>query len=224
MDDTIIVFTSDNGPALQGSTADLRGGKYLAYEGGQKVPFMIRWGNNGGLFKAGSKYDQSATLVDLFPTLIEMCGITGNGGEKNFLPSDRIIDGVSMVPIFTQNKVIHTSETPMLHMKREKLKAIQYAIPTADILSREEYKDYDFSVLNDNEYVVFKYFENIQNDNSAFFDKFRKNWLHILTDDAGENYNRTPAYPTIADEMRERMDEIADEFKENRRGIVRTEA
>ena len=60
MDDTIIVFTSDNGPALQGSTGDLRGGKYLAYEGGQKVPFMIRWGNNGGLFKAGSTYDESA--------------------------------------------------------------------------------------------------------------------------------------------------------------------
>lgn len=221
MDDTIIVFTSDNGPALQGSTGDLRGGKYLAYEGGQKVPFMIRWGNNGGLFKAGSTYDESATLVDLFPTLVEMCGITGNGGtEKNYLPADRVIDGVSMVPVFTQNKVIHTAETPILHMKREKLKAIQYAIPTSDILSREEYKDYDFDVLKNNEYVVFKYFKNIQNDNSAFFDKFRKNWLHILTDDAGENYNRTPAYPTIADEMRERLDEKMNEFKENRRGIV----
>ena len=92
MDNTIIVFTSDNGPALQGSTGDLRGGKYLAYEGGQKVPFMIRWGNNGGLFKAGSTYDESATLVDLFPTLVEMCGITGNGGtEKNYLPADRVI-------------------------------------------------------------------------------------------------------------------------------------
>lgn len=222
MDDTIIVFTSDNGPALQGSTGDLRGGKYLAYEGGQKVPFMIRWGNNGGLFKAGSTYDESATLVDLFPTLVEMCGITGNGGtEKNYLPADRVIDGVSMVPVFTQNKVIHTAETPILHMKREKLKAIQYAIPTADILSREEYKDYDFDVLKNNEYVVFKYFKNIQNDNSAFFDKFRKNWLHILTDDAGENYNRTPAYPTIADEMRDRLDEKMNEFKNNRRGIVK---
>lgn len=221
MDDTIIVFTSDNGPALQGSTGDLRGGKYLAYEGGQKVPFMIRWGNNGGLFKAGSTYEESATLVDLFPTLVEMCGITGNGGtEKNYLPADRVIDGVSMVPVFTQNKVIHTAETPILHMKREKLKAIQYAIPTADILSREEYKDYDFDVLKNNEYIVFKYFKNIQNDNSAFFDKFRKNWLHILTDDAGENYNRTPAYPTIADEMRARLDEKMNEFKENRRGIV----
>ena len=47
MDDTIIIFTSDNGPALEGSVNDLRGGKYLAYEGGQKVPFLIRWGNNG---------------------------------------------------------------------------------------------------------------------------------------------------------------------------------
>ena len=221
MDNTIIVFTSDNGPALQGSTGDLRGGKYLAYEGGQKVPFMIRWGNNGGLFKAGSTYDESATLVDLFPTLVEMCGITGNGGtQKNYLPADRVIDGVSMVPVFTQNKVIHTADTPILHMKREKLKAIQYAIPTADILSREEYKDYDFDVLKNNEYVVFKYFKNIQNDNSAFFDKFRKNWLHILTDDAGENYNRTPAYPTIADEMRDRLDEKMNEFKNNRRGII----
>ena len=221
MDNTIIVFTSDNGPALQGSTGDLRGGKYLAYEGGQKVPFMIRWGNNGGLFKAGSTYDESATLVDLFPTLIEMCDVTGNGGtQKNYLPTDRVIDGVSMVPVFTQNKVIHTAETPILHMKREKLKAIQYAIPTADILSREEYKDYDFDVLKNNEYVVFKYFKNIQNDNSAFFDKFRKNWLHILTDDAGENYNRTPAYPTISDEMRDRLDEKMNEFKNNRRGII----
>ncbi len=220
MDDTIIIFTSDNGPALQGSVNDLRGGKYLAYDGGQKVPFLIRWGNNNGLFEAGSTYDESATLVDLFPTLIDMCGITGDGGESAFLPADREIDGVSMLPILTDNKVIHTYENPILHMKREKIKAIQYAVPTSKILAAEEYKDYDYKVLKDNEYVVFKYFKNIQNDNSAFFDKYRKNWLHILTDDVGENYNRTPVYPTVSDEMCDRLEEIAKEFKENRRGIL----
>ncbi len=220
MDDTIIIFTSDNGPALQGSVNDLRGGKYLAYDGGQKVPFLIRWGNNDGLFEAGSTYKEAATLVDLFPTLVDMCGITGNGGEKAFLPTDREIDGVSMVPILTENKVIHTYENPILHMKREKIKAIQYAIPTADLLASEEYKDYDYDVLKNNEYVVFKYFKNIQNDNSAFFDKYRKNWLHILTDDIGENYNRTPVYPTVSDEMCERLEEIAKGFKGNRRGIL----
>ena len=222
MDDTIIIFTSDNGPALEGSVNDLRGGKYLAYEGGQKVPFLIRWGNNGGLFSAGSTVEESATLVDLFPTLVEMCGITGNGGEESFMPSDREIDGVSMIPAIKDHEVIHTYENPILHMKREDIKAIQYAIPTADILATDEYKDYDYDVLKNNEYLVFKYFKRIQNDNSAFFDKYRKNWLHILTDDVGENYNRTPTYPAIADEMRERLEEIAKDFKENRRGIVRS--
>ena len=218
MDDTIIVFTSDNGPALEGSVNELRGGKYLAYEGGQKVPFMIRWGNNDGIWDAGTTLEQSAVLVDLFPTLIDLCGVTVNG-EKNKMPEDRTIDGISMRPLLENDDVIHTEEYPILHMKREKLKAIQYTVPTSEVLVNENYKNYDYSVLTDNEYVTFKYFKNIQNDNSAFFDKYRKNWLHILTDDAGENYNRTTVYPEIADEMNAKTDEVMNSFKSNRRGI-----
>lgn len=220
LENTLIVFTSDNGPALEGSTGELRGGKYLAYEGGQKVPFMIRWDNNDGVFESGEEREQSATLVDLFPTLIELCGITGNGGQENYLPTDRDIDGVSMMPLLTEDKVIHTDSNPILHMKRRNVKAIQYSIATEDILSRDEYKDYDFDVLKDNEYITFKYFKNIQNDNSAFFDKYRKNWLHILTDDIGENYNRTPVYPEISAEMKAKLEEIQKNFKANPRGIV----
>ncbi|MGN1347528.1 MAG: sulfatase-like hydrolase/transferase [Acutalibacteraceae bacterium] len=221
MEDTIIVFTSDNGPALQGSVGELRGGKYLAYEGGQKVPFMIRWDNNGGLFEKGETRSQSATLVDLFPTLIDLCGITGNGGQTSYLPADREIDGVSMLPVLKSDSVIHTEEHPILHMKREDIKAIQYTVSTESVKNRSEYADYDYPVLNDNEFITFKYFDKIQNDNSAFFDKYRKNWLHILTDDVGENYNRTTVYPTIADEMHAKLDEIQKNFKENRRGITK---
>ncbi len=221
MDDTIIVFTSDNGPALEGSVNELRGGKYLAYEGGQKVPFMVRWGNNDGLWDAGTTLEQSAVLVDLFPTLIELCGITGNGGTENYLPTDRTIDGISMLPILTGDKVIHTEEYPILHMKREKLKAIQYTKTTESVLSMESCKNYTYDVLKDNDYLTFKYFQNIQNDNSAFFDKFRKKWLHILTDDSGENYNRATVYPEVAEEMDAKMNEIMASFKENRRGINR---
>ena len=220
LDDTIIVFTSDNGPALQGSTNELRGGKYTAYEGGQKVPFMIRWGNNGGLFDAGSTYDEPATLVDLFPTIIDLCGITGNGGQEHYLPQDRQIDGVSMLPIFETGEPIHTIDHPILHMKREKIKAIQYSVPTAELLSNEEYADYDYEILKNNDYVTFKYFRSMQNDNPAFFDKKRKNWLHILTDDTSESYNRTNVYPTVAERMDNRIDEVMQEFKANRRGIV----
>lgn len=218
LDDTIIVFTSDNGPALEGSVGDLRGGKYLAYEGGQKVPFMIRWDNdNGALGTKGSERENSAVLVDLFPTLLDLCDITVDGSDNN-LPQDRVIDGISMTDLLKKDTVLHTEEHPILHMKREKLKAIQYAVPVSDVTS--QYPEYDYDVLKNNDYVTFKYFEKIQNDNSAFFDKNRKNWLHILTDDYAENYNRTPVYPEIADQFNERMHEIIDDFNENRRGII----
>ena len=219
MDDTIIIFTSDNGPALEGSVGELRGGKYLAYEGGQKVPCMIRWGNNNGLWKEGTTRSQSATLVDIMPTLVDLCNITDKTGKKGYLPFDRDIDGVSMVPLLKNDTVIHTEEHPILHMKRESLKAIQYTVSTSDILSRDEYKNYKYPVLTDNEYITFKYFQRIQNDNSAFFDKYRKNWLHILSDDAGENLNRSSVYPTVSEEMSAKMDEIMDNFKDNRRGV-----
>ena len=222
MDDTIIVFTSDNGPALEGSTGELRGGKYTAYEAGQKVPFMIKWTNNGGLWEAGSTRAQSSVLADIFPTLIDLCGITGNNGQEHYLPTDRIIDGVSMLPVLTKDTAIHTADHPILHMKRETLKAIQYTVPTSEVLSREEYKDYKYPVLLDNEFVTFKYFRKMQNDNPAFFDKTRKNWLFVLTDDVSESYNRTSTYPEIANEMNEKMDEIMNNFKSNRRGIITT--
>ncbi len=220
LENTIIVFTSDNGPALQGSTGELRGGKYLAYEGGQKVPFMIRWDNNNGLFESGGTRAQSATLVDLFPTLINLTGITDTDGNTNPLPTDRAIDGKDMTPVIKDDSVIHDSSTPILHMKRRKVKAVQYTVKTADILSRDEYKDYTYPVLTDNEYITFKYFKSIQNDNSAFFDKFRKNWLHILTDDVGENYNRATVYPSVAVEMKEKLESIQADFEENPRGIL----
>ena len=122
----------------------------------------------------------------MFPTLVEMCGITVDGKENN-LPADRVIDGVSMVPVITDDKVIHTEEHPILHMKREDIKAIQYTVTSESV--KEQYKDYDYDVLKDNKYITFKYFDKIQNDNSAFWDKNRKNWLHIMNDDYQENYN-----------------------------------
>ena len=218
LEDTIIVFTSDNGPALEGSIGDLRGGKYLAYEGGQKVPFMLRWDNNNGLFEKGGTRSESVTSVDFFPTLIELCGITGNGGTESYLPTDREMDGLSMLPVITEDKVIHTKENPILHMKREDVKAIQYTVTSDSV--KEKYPDYNYAVLNDNENITFKYFDKIQNDNSAFWDKNRKNWLHILSDDYQENYNRTPVYPEISDEMNEVLKGVQNKLKENRRGII----
>ena len=181
---------------------------------------MIRWDNNGGLFKKGETRTESATSTDFFPTLIEMCGITVEG-KTNALPTDRVIDGVSMLPVIKNNTPIHTEENPILLMKREDIKGIQYTVTTKSVLAREEYKDYTYPILKDNKYITFKYFDKLQNDNSAFWDKNRKNWLHILTDDYQENYNRTVTYPTISDEMHEKLDSIQKSFAENRRGIIK---
>lgn len=126
-----------------------------------------------------------------------------------------------MLPLLKDDTVIHTPKHPILYMKRRKLKAISYTVPTSSIKEREEYRSYNYDVLNDNDYITFKYFKNIQNDNSAFFDKYRKNWLHILTDDAGENYNRTPVYPTVSEEMNKQLTEIQKDFESNPRGMIK---
>ena len=53
-----------------------------------------------------------APILGVEPNSTRTSPLTGNGGtEKNYLPADRVIDGVSMVPVFTQNKVIPVSYT-----------------------------------------------------------------------------------------------------------------
>jgi len=81
-ENTIIVFTSDNGPWYNGSTGGLRGRKGQSYDGGYRVPFIVRW---PGHIPAGSVCTAPAMNLDLFPTLTAAAGIT--------LPTDRVIDG-----------------------------------------------------------------------------------------------------------------------------------
>lgn len=90
-DDTVVVFTSDNGALArpgEGSNAPLRATKGTTWEGGQRVPCIVRW---PGRVPAGSTSDAVASAMDLLPTLAEWCGAT--------VPTDRTIDGRSLVPV-----------------------------------------------------------------------------------------------------------------------------
>jgi len=93
---TVVIFTSDNG-GLLGSTdnAPLRSGKGFPYEGGIRVPLVVRW---PGVVEAGSTCDVPAISVDLFPTLLQIAGRVPSG----WLPEDRPIDGVSLLPVLKQ--------------------------------------------------------------------------------------------------------------------------
>lgn len=88
-DDTILLFTSDNGGELNvTSNAPLRGGKSELYEGGIREPFIIRW---PGRISAGTVCEQPISTVDLYPTFLEMAGIEPDPKQH--------LDGISVVPL-----------------------------------------------------------------------------------------------------------------------------
>ncbi len=90
-DNTIIIFTSDNGGQLMCTdNAPLRGQKGSLYEGGIRVPMCIYW---SGKTKKGTHVDVPVSVVDFFPTLAEI----GGAG----LPIHQPEDGQSIVPLLT---------------------------------------------------------------------------------------------------------------------------
>jgi arylsulfatase A len=96
-DTTLVVFTSDNGPEgdgqrgrTRGSTGGLRGRKRSLYEGGIRVPAIVRW---PGHIPPGSTVDVPVIGSDLFPTTLAAAGITP--------PGDRVIDGSDIMPVLT---------------------------------------------------------------------------------------------------------------------------
>jgi arylsulfatase A len=91
--DTIVVFTSDNGPWLTkgtdgGSAGPLRGGKGSTWEGGVRVPTLAWW---PGRIPAGSINDAVAATIDLLPTFVSLAGGT--------VPATPVIDGRDITPI-----------------------------------------------------------------------------------------------------------------------------
>lgn len=94
-EETLVVFTSDNGPETYsrsdhcyGSTGSLRGRKLWLYEGGIRVPGIVRW---PGVLPAGEVNETPVCSLDLLPTLCALAGVTP--------PDDRPLDGTSLVPL-----------------------------------------------------------------------------------------------------------------------------
>jgi arylsulfatase A-like enzyme len=87
MDNTLVVFTSDNGGAIwyEQSNGPLRGGKQDMYEGGIRVPAFVVWKGN---IKPGSSSDRLTLLMDLFPTFAEITGaeLSSSIDGESFLP------------------------------------------------------------------------------------------------------------------------------------------
>ena len=91
-DNTIVIFTSDNGPA-NGKAFPLRGKKGSTYEGGMREPTVIRW---PGKIPAGEVNDEVMSAIDLLPTFAKLAGAK--------VPADRTIDGKDIWPTIVEGK------------------------------------------------------------------------------------------------------------------------
>lgn len=89
---TLVIFMSDNGPWFGGSTGDLRGMKALTWEGGLRVPMIIKW---PGKVPKGQVVSELVGSVDIFPTLLKAANIQ--------IPDHFLIDGKDITSVMTQS-------------------------------------------------------------------------------------------------------------------------
>jgi arylsulfatase A-like enzyme len=116
-ENTVVMFTSDNGSRARdegGSNLPLRGYKGTTWEGGQRVPFIIRW---PGHVPENSVCNELATGMDIMPTLARMAGAE--------VPGDRIIDGHDINSLINGEPGSKTSYEAFFYYKQNDLEAVR---------------------------------------------------------------------------------------------------
>jgi len=113
--DTVIVFTSDNGALTReegGSNGALRASKGTTWEGGQRVPCIIRW---PARIPGGQEVTAVTNAMDLYPTLAVWCGAG--------VPTDRTLDGRDLGPLLESGHPI--DERPFLYILGGNIEAVR---------------------------------------------------------------------------------------------------
>ena len=113
-DNTIVILTSDNGPTHNQYALPYRGSKYVTFEGGHRVPFIVHW---PAKIKDARIIDTPAQAMDLFPTLSGIIGAP--------MPKDRKYDGVDLMPLLAGKPIQRPANTPFFYYNCENLQAIR---------------------------------------------------------------------------------------------------
>ncbi len=116
---TMVVFCSDNGPWLgqgdQSGTAEpLRGGKFSTWEGGVRVPCIMRW---PGRIPPGLVTSEVASIMDISPTFTRLVGVD--------MPKDRIIDGKDLWPLISGDKDARSPHEVFYYYHKFNLEAVR---------------------------------------------------------------------------------------------------
>ena len=223
-DNTVVIFTSDNGPGREGATGALRGRKNTTFEGGMKVPLIASYPaggvgkhpnstvtvtENDGTSRTSPtlRVTSSSMNFDIFTTLISLSGVTNDDGSA-FLPSDRIIDGADLAALWrgeTDDPDASVHDV-LFYQKKGKTQAVQMIKVPVETEHGTEYYD-------------FKYYDRVQTENSAFIDQYYVNYLFNLDADPIEGYNVSMVYPEVAAKLSSVLEDFRAEMKSDRRGI-----
>ncbi len=191
---TVVMFTSDNGPWYDGSPGALRGRKGQSWEGGHRVPFLARW---PGHIPAGLVSREPAMNIDIFPTCLALAGLEP--------PTDRIVDGTNITALLT----VPNSPTPdevLFFYHQGELEGIR--------AGKWKY------IRSINHYV----WPMPVNKVGGRMSEHTTGPLPLLFDletDPGEAYDLSGKYPDVARRLADRMARWDEELQRNRMGWKR---
>lgn len=177
---TLVVFTSDNGPWLNfgnhaGSTGGLREGKATTFEGGQREPCII---SMPGTIEAGTICSNIAANIDLLPTIANLCHTP--------MPANKI-DGVDIWPLLTQTPGANPRNGLAFYYGRNNLEAVRegkwkYVFPHRSRTYKKDLPGRDGRPGNTTDVDVLE----------ALYD---------LSKDPGETQNLAAMYPDVVKQM-----------------------
>ena len=187
-ENTLLVFTSDNGATRQSSQEPLRGNKGCYYEGGIREPFIVRW---PGVVEPGTKCDVPVINVDLYPTFLAAAGVPVPQ-SRNVDAKD--LDGESLLPLLRGEGTLQRQ-------------AIFWHFPgylNAPVMRGRDpvFRTRPVSVIHKGEWKLLLYHEEWQLDGGRA--KLATNnavELYNLARDVGERENLSVAEPQKRDEL-----------------------
>ncbi len=182
-DSTLVVFTSDNGghPEYAGN-APLRGSKWNLYEGGIRVPFLVRW---PGRVQPGTTSDAVVSAIDLLPTFADLSDAKS--------PKD--IDGRSLRPLLMGDDSLVSERTALWHFPYyHPERGFAEAPPEIGINDGVTSQTRPHSVWRSGPWKLVHFYENQRDE------------LYHLPTDLSEQKNRSQSDPEITNRLRQQLE------------------